>query len=190
MKPDIDGDSIADDQDNCPMMVNTDQSDKDKDGIGDTCDTDPAFVVIRFKIGKRCLTLGTKRVESTSTCEPTDPRHQWRMFPDGDAFGFRNVSNGECLSQSGTLIGPWTMVTAPCDGTDKQRWKLESYTQGGADMNFPIRLHNVAENFCAYTDLTGQVYGTALNCGLAGTESNRKVGLYFSGEFDLPPYQP
>ena len=105
-------------------------------------------------------------------------------------FGFGNLNNDECLSQSGVLAGPWTVVTAPCDGTDKQRWKLESYTQGGADASFPVRLHNAAENFCVYTDLTGQVYGTALNCGLAGTESNRKVGLYFGGAFDMPPYMP
>jgi hypothetical protein len=34
------------------------------------------------------------------------------------------------------------------------------------------------------------VYGTAGNCGLGGTESNRKVGLYYGGAFDTPPYQP
>ncbi|MDI1428602.1 thrombospondin type 3 repeat-containing protein [Polyangium sorediatum] len=187
---DGDGDAIPDTEDNCPEHPNTDQSDIDKDGVGDVCDSQSDFVVIRFKVGNRCMILGDGKVESTSTCEPTDPKQQWEMFPDGDAFGFRNVSNGECLAQSGILAGPWTVVTAPCNNSDEQRWKLEAYEQGGFDANFPIRLHNVDDNFCAYTDFTGEVYGTAGNCGLAGTESNRKVGLYYGGAFDTQPYQP
>ncbi len=187
---DADGDAIADAMDNCPDQANTDQSDMDHDGIGDVCDTKADFVVIRFKVGNRCLILGDGKTESTSTCEPSDPSQQWEMFPDGDAFGFKNLANGECLSQSGILAGPWTVVTAPCSGTDEQRWRLEKYDQGGFDTQFPIRLHNVADNFCAYTDFTGNVYGTSLNCGLAGTESNRKVGLYYGGAFDTQPYQP
>lgn len=187
---DTDGDAIPDQQDNCPDVANTNQSDKDHDGLGDACDDKSNFVVIRVKTGNRCFTLGDGKVESTSTCEPTDPKQQWEMFPDGDAFGFRNLFNNECLSQSGILAGPWTVITAPCNGSDKQRWHLELYDQGGLDQNFPIRLHNAAENFCAYTDFTGEVFGTALNCGLAGTESNRKVGLYFGGDFGMLPYQP
>lgn len=190
MKPDTDGDGIADDADNCPMQANTDQIDRDHDKIGDACDNDPGFVLIRFKYGKLCLTLGDKKPESTTTCEPTDPRQQWQMFKDGDAYGFRNLSNNECLSHTGILIGPWTIATAACDGSDKQRWKLEAYTQGGTDQNFPIRMHNAAENYCIYTDLTGLVYGTAGNCNLAGTENNRKIGLYFVGDFGKPPFQP
>jgi hypothetical protein len=34
------------------------------------------------------------------------------------------------------------------------------------------------------------VYGTVINCGLAGTESNRKVGLYFGGDFETVPFSP
>jgi hypothetical protein len=190
MKPDGDSDGIADADDNCPMIANTDQADSDRDHIGDACDTDPAFAVLRFKIGSRCLTLSSDKVHSTSTCEPTDPHQQWQMFPDGNAYGFRNLSNSQCLSQSGVLAGPWTVITAPCDGSNKQRWKLEAYTQGGTDMSYPLRMHNAAEDFCIYTDLTGLVYGTVINCGLAGTESNRKIGIYAGGVFEKPPFQP
>jgi hypothetical protein len=190
MGADTDGDAIPDGSDNCPDIANTDQSDTDKDGIGDVCDDKSDFVVIRFKTSNRCLILGNGQTESTTTCEPKDPKQQWEMIPDGNAFAFRNLSNGECMSQSGPIFGPWTVITAPCDGTDKQRWLLEKYDQGGFDTNFPIRLHSVANNFCPYTDFTGNVFGTAGNCGLAGTESNRKVGLYYGGAFNTLPYQP
>ena len=66
---DADADAIHDTEDNCPEQANTDQMDKDNDGIGDACDSEPGFVVLRFKIGDRCLILGDGQVESTSTCE-------------------------------------------------------------------------------------------------------------------------
>ena len=62
--PDSDGDGIADDKDNCAKIANTDQSDVDRDGTGDACDSDPAFVVLRFKVGGRCLTLGSKNTSN------------------------------------------------------------------------------------------------------------------------------
>ncbi|WP_231372829.1 thrombospondin type 3 repeat-containing protein [Aureivirga sp. CE67] len=37
---DMDGDGIADEDDNCPEVANADQADNDEDGIGDVCDDD------------------------------------------------------------------------------------------------------------------------------------------------------
>ena len=38
---DMDGDSIADSEDNCPRLANPDQDDSDSDTIGSACDCDP-----------------------------------------------------------------------------------------------------------------------------------------------------
>ena len=37
---DTDGDGIADDADNCPLIANSDQANLDGDSVGDACDTD------------------------------------------------------------------------------------------------------------------------------------------------------
>lgn len=39
---DTDGDTVADPDDNCPMMANPDQADCDRDALGDACDLDPS----------------------------------------------------------------------------------------------------------------------------------------------------
>ncbi len=39
--PDTDGDTVPDNQDNCPFVFNIDQSDIDDDGVGDVCDNCP-----------------------------------------------------------------------------------------------------------------------------------------------------
>jgi hypothetical protein len=190
-EPDADGDGIPDDSDNCPEVENTDQADIDQDDIGDACDDEPGFMLIQFKTSSRCLTTGSDgAVESTSICAAEDPAQQWAIFEDGSSHGFMNLGSGECLSQEGNFIGPWDVITEPCSGSEQQQWTLETYDQGGLDAQWPLRLHNVADDFCAYTDFSGWVYGTIVNCGLAGTDSNRKVGLYMDGDFETTPFTP
>jgi hypothetical protein len=41
---DADGDGTADDRDNCPAQANPNQSDRDRDGVGDACDLTPGPV--------------------------------------------------------------------------------------------------------------------------------------------------
>jgi hypothetical protein len=57
-------------------------------------------------------------------------------------------------------------------------------------MNYPMRFHSVGQGYCLYTDATADVYATQGNCDLLGTEDNRKVGIYSSGDFSALPMQP
>ncbi len=43
--PDLDGDGVCDDADNCPGVANPSQSDSDGNGTGDACDANPVFHV-------------------------------------------------------------------------------------------------------------------------------------------------
>ena len=182
--PDADGDGIGDAEDVCPDVVDPYQYDSDGDGTGDACDDAPAYYAIQFQNSARCLYVDTDGVVySTTSCISTDPGQQWEVFDNAGHTGFRNLGNGGCLSHTDSWIGPWTVITATCDaGDDFQQWNFEAYDQGGAQAQWPGRLHAVSDDFCAYTDFTGNVYGTIGNCDLAGTESGRKVGIYAYGD--------
>lgn len=186
---DADADGIDDAEDNCPDDPNPLQEDIDDDGLGDACDDDPGFSIIQFKTGGRCLMVSGSDVTSTGDCGAEDQR--WVAFENGSSWGFKSLNNDECMSWSGNSIGPWDVVTEACDeGSDAQKWDLELYDQGGADAEWPTRLHNVAKDFCAYTDGTGWVYGTAGNCSLAGSDAGRKMGIYPLGDFSGEPQLP
>ncbi len=187
---DEDGDGVDDSVDNCPDVSNPLQEDSDEDGIGDACDEDPAFSLIQFKSGTRCLRVSGGQVESLEGCDPADTSQRWFAFDSDGHWGFRSLVDKGCLSQSGGAVGPWDLITEPCEeGRAEQQWDLELYDQGGLDPAWPTRMHNVADDFCAYTDFSNNVYGTWGNCNLAGTEDGRKVGVYAAGNFSSTPIQ-
>ncbi len=190
--PDTDQDGVIDARDNCPTAANPTQGDADLDGAGDACDPtpngEPAFSLIKVRLG-RCLYDNGGDVRSTSACDPGQPNQRWEVLDVGGGHSaFRNLGTQQCLTAQ-TWAGVIGM--SPCDlGSGAQQWTGERYTTSGFDPNFPMRLHNVAQNYCVYTDGTSDVYATQGNCGLLGTENNRKVGLFPGGDFSALPTQP
>ncbi len=189
---DADGDGVVDADDVCPDVFDPFQLDSDGDGVGDLCDLEPGWWGIQFETDGRCLVAGTGGdVSSTTSCIASDPGQQWEVGEVGGAYMFKSRFNGACLSHTDAWLGPWTVVTATCDEADPfQQWSYEWYDQGGLSAAWPGRLHATSDDFCAYTDFTGNVYGTIANCSLAGTESNRKVGIFPYGDLAATPIAP
>lgn len=190
--PDTDGDRVIDARDNCPAKANADQLDTDQDGTGDACDAtpngEPTFSLLKFKLG-RCLYDNGGDARSTTSCDAAQANQRWEVSRAASGrFTFKNVATGHCLTAQ-TWAGVIGMNA--CDpASAAQQWTGEAYTTGGLDPKFPMRLKSAAQNYCVYTDFTNDVFATQGNCGLLGTENNRKVGLYAGGDFTATPLQP
>ena len=190
--PDTDGDGVADSRDNCPKVANPTQLDSDSDGLGDVCDPTPkgapTFWAVKVKLG-RCLSDAAGSIQSTAPCDPSQNNQQWEVLDAGSGqSAFRNRGTQQCLTATNWL---GALGMAPCDTTASAgSWLAERYDQGGFDPSFPMRLRSAAQGYCLYTDASGLVYATQWNCGLPGTQDNRKVGLYVGGDFSASPVQP
>ncbi len=203
--PDSDEDGIGDSADNCPTVPNNNQSDADGDGEGNACDETPGFAIIYFKIDGdstspgRCLKPGTtggfgSEVESGTGCVSDNATNQWEVLDTsagGDIKVFKNADTDECIHTF--LVGLWPNYDLePCDVNDPtQQFKIERYEAGGFNIKYPSRLRSNNWNTCMYTDSGGAVHSTLGNCDLIGTGNNRKVGIYYGGDFESGvPYEP
>jgi hypothetical protein len=65
--PDIDGDGIPNEKDNCPTVYNPDQADVNKNGIGDACEGGLTLFNITAKPQKRVHTAGNPNLGMTAT---------------------------------------------------------------------------------------------------------------------------
>jgi len=120
MPLDEDSDTIADGCDNCPALANADQSDGDRDGVGDVCDPNPSYAVDEI-VFFASMRTGSDLLE-------------WTRRGGDWSFGV-GLDGTECLRQTGSdpgvalalampaaIVGPTIEVqiraVAPTNGTD------------------------------------------------------------------------
>jgi hypothetical protein len=113
--PDLDGDGVFDDDDNCVAVANPDQSDIDNDGRGDACDTNssPTSLVVsiaRLRTSPPAATRGLVKLRALLNDNDSEGDFELRVLSEGltvrvrDAGDFdatwsfpacRRIGNGE-----------------------------------------------------------------------------------------------
>ena len=101
---DRDGDGIADSEDNCPDVANTDQEDSDQDGFGDACDNCPSVAN-----GDQIDTDGDGAGDACDNCPSVANGDQ--IDTDGDGIGdacdnCREIANTDQSDSDGNCPSP------------------------------------------------------------------------------------
>lgn len=155
---DLDGDGIANAQDNCPNRPNVDQHDEDHDGVGDTCDN--------------CPTVANANQADTSEAATNG------QFPDGvgDACDLRPALGGDKLAQLSTFADPaeaarwigsgWTIAGDAASSAGSAQWESKASAIGdGAILVAQIDMLSLASG----GELTIAVDGDGMQSGAACT---------------------
>ncbi len=111
--PDSDGDSVFDDQDNCPEISNPDQADIDGDAIGDVCDncpdthnpdqTDSEPVTGMVAYWKFDTGEGTEAFDSFGENDAEISGASWTVGKSGNALSFDGVDDYAQTPENTTL---------------------------------------------------------------------------------------
>lgn len=118
---DQDGDGVADDSDNCYLMANRNQADRDKDGVGDLCDAaDPAQEIPRGpgdpqESQVRCDVALDGDMDGDGLADPCD------LDIDGDGILERTtrfLDNCPFVTNPGQQDSDGDGIGDACDGTD------------------------------------------------------------------------
>jgi len=198
--PDSDGDSVFDDQDNCPSVPNPDQGDTDTDGVGDVCDncpnthnpdqadSEPVTGMVaywRFDTGE-----GTKAFDSFGENDAEINGASWTVGKSGKALKFDGVNDylqtatapELDLSEQDVTISAWVKFHELRNSYDV----IYVYGSGG-NYNLSVSETNTAHMRIAKHALDGDIQLTKNKWyHLVGVydDSKGKITLYVNGVED------
>jgi hypothetical protein len=174
---DTDADAIPDAADNCPTVVNPDQADKDKDGIGDVCDSSDASgppVLGKSVIAK--VVSGEVFVKFPAGFTPRTAARAAQL-PAGTPAGFAPLKGAEVLPVGSTVHAvrgrlSLTSASGPIKGGLTPTQKADFY-----DGIFKIRQKKSKK---PVTDLSLSSPNFAKVCG-AGARNVLRSGPFAAG---------
>ena len=142
---DSDGDGVRDSYDNCPADANTDQMDRDEDGVGDVCDT--------------CMPLDANSVGPLLTRFDGTPASAYAQYYDPDQRNGNQEAENEQFFQNhpsymtGGTVAPITyaeytqalatILGAPCNAHLSQVIRMKRYRRGDVCDPIPHATTNV-----------------------------------------------
>ena len=123
---DLDGDRVANVEDNCPLVPNADQTDTDGEGIGDACDADPESPVAITDFSPQSGPVGTVVTVTGITFDP-DPADN-AVTIGGVAATVQSATANQLVLTipNGATTSPLVLVTPLGSSTSADSFIVES----------------------------------------------------------------